>query len=76
MSLLINELETQGYLTLNKMLKYLKEVHPAATISYPTALKYVKEGKLVATKRGSQIRVTRAEIARWVAQGNFEGMSS
>lgn len=66
------KLETQGYLSLNQFVKYLKSDHPGASICYPTALKLVRDGKLRATMIGSHYRVTEAEARRWVAEGNWE----
>lgn len=66
------ELETRGYLSLNKFVKYLKEFHPEASISYPTALKLVGEGKLKATMLGSHYRVSETEAKRWILEGNWE----
>ena len=67
------ELEMNGYLPLVKFVAYLKEFAPQASVSYPTALKYVKEGKLRALTIGTQHRITRLEIERWIAGGNFDG---
>lgn len=64
------ELERKGYLSLVKFTKYLKEYEPQAAISYPTALKLVREGKLNARRVGSMYRILRTEVARWVAEGN------
>ena len=66
------ELETRGYLSLNKFVKYLKLHHPVAAVSYPTALKLVEERKLRATMVGSQYRVSQTEAERWVTEGNWE----
>lgn len=66
------ELESKGYLSLNKFCKYLKQFHPGAYVSYPTALNLVKEGKLRAHKVGKQYRVSRLEAQRWVEEGNWE----
>ncbi len=67
---LTRQLETSGYLTLNKFVKYLKSVAPQAAVSYPTALKYVKEGKIHAIPVGSQYRIDRIEVERWIREGN------
>lgn len=66
------KLETQGYLSLNQFVKYLKEYQPQAAMSYPTALKLVAERKLRARIVGSQNRITYEEAQRWVAEGNYE----
>lgn len=69
---LIRKLEQDGYLSLNQFVQFLKLHAPEATISYPTALKLVNEGKLRGIKHGSQWRIRRAEVDRWVAEGNWE----
>lgn len=69
---LSNELEVNCYLPLNKFVKYLKETAPQASISYPTALKLVNEGKIKAQRVGSQLRINRVEIDRWIKQGNYD----
>jgi excisionase family DNA binding protein len=69
---LVYTLETRGYLSLNKFVKYLKANHPEAYVSYPTACKLVEEGKLGARRVGSQWRVSQAEAKRWIAEGNGE----
>lgn len=66
------QLESRGYLSLNQFVKYLKENHPKASVSYPTALKLVEARKLKAVKFGSQYRVYEEEVERWVAEGNWE----
>lgn len=67
-----HELETKGYLSLVKFTKYLKEHHPEACVSYPTALKLVAEGKVRAIRIGSMYRITHVEVRRWVTHGNWE----
>lgn len=69
------ELESKGYLSLQKFVKYLKDNHPHAAISYPTAVRLVKEGKLRAIRVGQQHRLLRKEVVRWVAEGNRESPS-
>lgn len=69
---LVYQLESRGYLSLNKFVQYLKENHPGAYISYPTALKAVELGQLRARKVGSQYRITQTEAERWIAEGNWE----
>lgn len=66
------KLERDGYLSLNQFVKYLKDYHPEAGMSYPTARRLIHDGKLRAIKQGNQYRVRRAEVERWVAEGNFE----
>lgn len=66
------ELESQGYLSLNKFVDYLRDEHPQAYVSYPTARKLVKEGKIRGTKVGKQFRINIDEVRRWVAEGNWE----
>lgn len=73
MGSLLRQLELDGYLSLSKFVRFLRENAPQASISYPTALKLVQEGKLKAVKLGSQYRITRSEAERWIAEGNWEG---
>lgn len=68
----LRQLEMQGYLSLNKFVEYLRENAPEAAISYPTAVKLVAEGKIIARRMGGSWRIGRAEIDRWVSQGNYE----
>ncbi len=70
---LIQELELNGYLPLNKFVQFLKEEAPWAAASYPTMYKFVKQGKLRAVRVGNQLRITRTEVERWVREGNYEG---
>ena len=72
---ILRKLETAGYLSLNQFVKYLQEFHPPASVSYPTARKLCSEGKIKATKFGSSWRIGRAEVERWVAEGNYERIS-
>lgn len=65
------QLEDNGYLSLNKFVAYLKEYHPEAYISYPTAAKLVKEGKLKGFAVGRSYRISRVEVMRWVSEGNL-----
>lgn len=73
MSSLTAELELNGYLSLNKFVRFLKDVAPHASASYPTMLRYVRQGKLRAIPVGSQLRIPRTEVERWMREGNFEG---
>ena len=66
------ELDRKGFLSLNKFLKFLKEFHPAASVSYPTALRLIRKGQLRAYPVGSSYRVTKDEANRWVREGNWE----
>ena len=68
----IRELETKGYLTLSKFVQYLKDYAPEAYISYPTALKLVKQGKIRARRVGGPYRIGRGEVERWIAEGAWE----
>lgn len=72
MASLLRKLETQGYLSLSAFCEYLTQYVPHAAISYPTAVKYAKEGKLQTLKVGSQHRVLRREVERWVTEGSQE----
>mgnify|MGYP000110675730 CR=1 FL=1 len=69
---LLYQLESRGYLSLNKFVKYLKENHPTAYVSYPTALKLVETNQLRARKVGAQYRISMEEASRWVTEGNWE----
>lgn len=66
------KLERDGYLSLNQFVKYLREYAPQASMSYPTARRMILDGHLRAIKQGQQYRVRRAEVERWVAEGNFD----
>jgi len=69
---IVRKLETSGYLSLNQFVKYIKVNAPEASISYPTALRLVKLGKIQARMVGGTYRIGKAEIVRWVSEGNFE----
>jgi excisionase family DNA binding protein len=73
MSSLQRDLDRTGYLSLSKFVEYLREEHPYAYISYPTARMLVVEGRLRAVKIGKQYRIMRAEAERWIEEGNSEG---
>lgn len=68
----LRKLETAGYLSLNQFVDYLASYAPEASISYPTALKLVTEGKIKARRVGSMWRIGRGEIERWVSEGNYD----
>lgn len=72
MASLNKELEDKGYLTLNKFVAYLREFAPEASISYPTAMRLVHDGKIDANRIGNNWRICRAEVKRWVEIGNLE----
>lgn len=59
----IEKLTARGWTSLNKFCKL-------ADISYPTALKLVKEEKLVAIKVGGVQRVYADEVRRFLSEGN------
>lgn len=67
-----HELASTGFLSLVKAIKWLKSYHPTSAISYPTALRMVERGQLVAIKIGAQYRITRAELERFAVHGNSE----
>lgn len=71
MTSLDQELDDKGYLTLNKFVKYMKDFYPASAVSYPTAKRMIEAGKIRAQVRGSQLRILKSEVERWVAEGNL-----
>lgn len=73
---LSKQLESQGYLSLNKFVQYLKETHPAYAMSYPTAVKLVKSGEIKTFMIGGQHRVLRKEVVRWISERTGEEKSS
>ena len=64
-----HELASRGWLSLNKALQWLKEYHPASTISYPTALKMISAGKINAERVGSTWRLSKRELDGLAAHG-------
>ena len=69
----LRKLERDGYLSLNQFIQFLELHAPEAKVSYPTARRLIKDGKLRAVMHGSQYRVRRTEVERWIAEGNWEG---
>lgn len=67
-----NKLASKGWLSLIDFTKYLKEEHPNNTVSYPTAINMVKEGKLRVIVVGNTYRVYQTEISRYLREGNFD----
>ena len=59
-------METDVVLTTNEAIGYLK-------ISKPTFLKYVRLGRIKATKAGSGWRVHKSELHRFLKIGKKEG---
>ena len=49
-----------------------QEVCKLLSISYPTLLKYVHNGSLQAIRVGGQWRINRAELERFIGEGNFD----
>ena len=70
MSDLRQQLEQDGFLSLNQFVQYLKLYAPEAAIAYPTARRMVESGNLQVQRWGAQYRVRRVEIERWIAEGN------
>lgn len=60
---IVAELASRGWLSLNKFCLL-------AEISYPTATKLAKEGKLEGIKVGGVTRIYAEEIRRFLAEGN------
>lgn len=69
-----HELASKGYLSLRKALEWFKIYHPSVAISYPTALKLIRDEKLVSIKVGKMHRFTRLELERFAAHGNREDL--
>ena len=65
-----HELQSVGYLTLAKTIKWLKAYHPKASISYPTALRMIDDNRLLSVKIGGQHRLNIQELRRFVEHGN------
>jgi excisionase family DNA binding protein len=59
-------METDVVLTTNEAIQYLK-------ISKPTFLKYVRLGRIKATKAGNGWRVHKSELHRFLKIGKKEG---
>jgi len=72
MGSLANQLAKKGWLSLNELVKYLKQDHPEHYISYPTALSMVKEGKIRVITVGSTYRIYLEEITRFIREGNYD----
>ena len=70
------QLEQDGYLSLNQFVTYLKLYAPEAAIAYPTARRLAESGKLQTQRTGSIYRIRRVEIERWIAEGNSPKASS
>ena len=66
-----NRLCAHGYLSVSGFVEYLKEFAPHMSMSYPTALRMIKDGSIRAVRVGSIHRVQRDEIERFVTQGNY-----
>ena len=66
-----HELHSVGSLSLSKAVKWLKKVHPEASVSYPTALKLVETNKLRSRRVGNIHRIDLEELNRFVAHGNW-----
>ena len=69
---LSHELQSVGYLSLNKTLQFLKENYPSKAVSYPTALRLLENGHLKAVRIGSSWRLDQREINRFIEHGNRE----
>lgn len=67
-----HELNSTGYLSLSKAVKWLKEYRRASSVSYPTALRLIKQEKLKAIRIGNIWRIYKNELDRFVAHGNRE----
>lgn len=67
-----HELNSSGYLSLNKALAWLKQYHPVASISYPTALKLLKDNRIMSIRIGDMHRISREELMRFVKYGNAD----
>lgn len=65
-----HELHSSGYLSLSKAIRWLKMYQPAAAISYPTALKLIKNNQIMAIRIGDMHRISREELDRFVKYGN------
>jgi excisionase family DNA binding protein len=66
-----NILARRGWLSLNQFVEHLRLNHPEHHISYPTALKMVKEKKLRAMQVGGTHRLYQEEITRYLREGNY-----
>lgn len=60
------------HFTLKTFCTYLKENYPVSFVSYPVALRLVKEGKIKAIKIGAQYRITYDEMLRFAHHGNWD----
>lgn len=65
----IARLALQGWVSLNGFAKIVD-------VSYPTALKLKQEGKVRTIQVGSQTRVYRSEVERFLREGNYVGGAS
>jgi len=50
----------------------LSEIRKLLRVSYPTMLSYIKKGKLKAVKVGSQWRVAKSELNRFLGENNIK----
>lgn len=50
----------------------IKEVAEGLGVTYITALRYVRSGKMRGVRLGGQWRVARAELERFAAEGNLD----
>lgn len=73
-----DKLAVQGFLTANGFVEYLREVAPILSVSYPTLMRYIQDGKIQAVRVGGQTRISKDEIERYIhaGEGADEALSS
>ncbi len=62
-------LDRQGFLTINALVKYLKQYHPDKAVTYPTIQRWTERGILQYYKYGGQYRVKKESIDKLVKYG-------
>lgn len=69
MDSLADKLAEQGYLTASGFCDYVKEVRPILAVSYPTLMRYIKDGKIRSVTVGGQTRISKEEIEKYLKNG-------
>ena len=64
---LVNTLHQKGYWTIHQLYNYLQDHHRMISVAYPTLHRYWVDGKLIGRKVGGQVRITKEEVQRFLA---------
>jgi excisionase family DNA binding protein len=62
----LESLESRGYVTLNQLSAILN-------IAYPTAMVWMNKGYFESTRFGGHYRISKAEVDRFLTEGNRNG---